>query len=147
MIRALPGFVRGWRQCAISAPLAENQIVMLANSRSKWKLTVRHGSEVGHEDFDDLDAAVAAMRERAFAIRSEGPVQPVAGFKEFEPRDQVHARLQLAGRGVLRRPVAGIDVRGNGAFVPYRGGVRREELDPSGHETPFDAVHETLRPE
>jgi hypothetical protein len=113
----------------------------------RWKLTVRHGSEVGHEDFDDLDAAVAAMRERAFAIRSEGPVQPAVGFKDFEPRDQVHARLQLAGRGVLRRPVAGVDVRGNGEFVPYRGGVRREELDPSGDETPFDAVEETLRPD
>jgi hypothetical protein len=113
----------------------------------RWKLTVRHGSEVGHEDFNDLDAAVAAMRERAFAIRSEGPLRPVAGFKDFEPRDQVHARLQLTGKGVLRRPVAGVDVRGDGEFVPYRGGVRREELDPSGHETPFDAVHETLRPE
>ena len=28
--------------------------------------------------------------------------------------------------------------------MPYRGGVRREELDPSGHETPFDLVRETL---
>ena len=45
---------------------------------------------------------------------------------------------------MLRKAVAGVDVRGNGEFVPYRGGVRREELDPSGHETPFDAVRETL---
>jgi hypothetical protein len=29
-------------------------------------------------------------------------------------------------------------------FVPYRGGMRREELDPTDHETPFDAVRETL---
>ena len=28
--------------------------------------------------------------------------------------------------------------------MPFRGGVRREELDPSGHETPFDLVRETL---
>ena len=67
-----------------------------------------------------------------------------AGFKDYEPRDQVHARLQLSGGGLLRKQVAGVDVRGNGEFVPYRGGVRREELDPSGHETPFDAVRETL---
>jgi hypothetical protein len=111
---------------------------------SRWKLTVRHGSEVSSVAFDDLDAAVAAMRERAMAIRAEGPVEPVAGFKDFEPRDQVHARLQLTGRGVLHRPAAGVDVRGNGEFVPYRGGIRREELDPSGHQTPFDAVRETL---
>ncbi len=94
--------------------------------------------------YEGLDEAVAAMRERAMAIRAEGPVRPVAGFKDYEPRDQVHARLQLSGGRLLRKVIAGVDVRGNGEFVPYRGGVRREELDPSGHETPFDAVRETL---
>jgi hypothetical protein len=109
-----------------------------------WKLTIRHGSEVQHESYDSLEDGVAAMRERAMGIRAEGPVRPVAGFKDYEPRDQVHARLQLSTGGLLGKRVAGVDVRGNGEFVPYRGGVRREELDPSGHETPFDAVRETL---
>jgi hypothetical protein len=109
-----------------------------------WKLTVRHGSEVDHRGFDDLDEAVVAMRERALAIRAEGPVKAVSGFRDYEPRDQVQARLQLSGGGLLRKTTAGVDVRGNGEFVPYRGGVRREELDPSGHETPFDTVRETL---
>ena len=49
-----------------------------------------------------------------------------------------------AGKGWLRKPIAGIDVRGDGTFMPYRGGVRREELDPSKHETPFELVRETL---
>jgi hypothetical protein len=111
---------------------------------SGWKLTVRHGSEVERHGFNDLDEAVAAMRERALAIRAEGPVERVAGFRDYEPRDQVHARLQLSGGGLLRKTTAGVDVRGNGEFVPFRGGVRREELDPTGHETPFDAVRETL---
>jgi hypothetical protein len=84
------------------------------------------------------------MRERALEIRAEGPVKRASGFKDYEPRDQVHARLQLSTGALLRKSVAGVDVRGNGEFVPYRGGVRREELDPSGHETPFDAVRETL---
>ena len=44
----------------------------------------------------------------------------------------------------MRRRIAGVDVRGDGQFVPYRGGVGREELDPTHHETPFDAVRETL---
>lgn len=108
-----------------------------------WRLTVRHGSDVDHEGFDDLGAAVAAMRERALRIRAEGPAGPVSALRQFGPEKQVHARLQLKGHG-LRGPVAGIDVRGNGAFVPYRGGLRREELDPSGHDTPFDLVRETL---
>jgi hypothetical protein len=111
---------------------------------SVWKLTVRHGSEVEHESFDELDRAVAAMRERALAIRAEGPAKPISSLRDFGPEQQVHARLQLTGRGLLRKPVAGVDVRGDGTFMPFRGGVTREELDPAAHETPFDAVREAL---
>ena len=84
------------------------------------------------------------MRERALAIRAEGPVKGVSSLRDFGPEDQVHARLQLSGRGLIGKPVAGIDMRGDGTFMPYRGGVRREELDPSGHDSPFDLVRETL---
>lgn len=114
---------------------------------SRWKLTVRSGPEVSHQSFDDLDEAIAAMRARALAIRAEGPVRKVSSLRDFAPEDQVQARLQLQGRGLLRKLVAGVDVRGDGSFVPYRGGVGREELDPSRHETPFDLVRETLEAE
>lgn len=109
-----------------------------------WKLTVRHGSDVSHQRFDDLDEAVAAMRERALAIRAEGSVEAASMLRDFAPADQVHARLQLAGNRLLRKSVAGIDVRGDGTFVPFRGGVTRQELDPTTYATPFDAVRETL---
>lgn len=109
-----------------------------------WKLTVRSGSDVDHSGFDDLHDAVAAMRQRALEIRAGGPAKQVSVLRDFGPEDQVQARLQLSGRGWLRKPVAGIDVRGDGTFMPYRGGVRREELDPTDHETPFDLVRETL---
>jgi hypothetical protein len=102
---------------------------------------------VEHSGFDDLDEAVAAMRKRALEIRAEGPVQGVSSLRDYGPRDQVQARLQLTGSGLLRKPTAGVDVRGDGTFMPYRGGVGREELDPTHHETPFDAVRETLRAE
>ena len=105
---------------------------------------MRHGSEVEHQSFAGLDEAVAAMRARAMEIRSEGPVRGVSSLRDYGPEDQVHARLQLTGRGLLRKPVAGVDIRGDGSFVPFRGGVGREELDPSSHETPFDLVRETL---
>jgi hypothetical protein len=111
---------------------------------SAWKLTVRHGSDVKHESFEDLDEAVATMRERALAIRAEGPVKVVSALRDFEPEQQIHARLQLSGKGWLRKRVAGVDVRGDGTFMPFRGGVTREELDPTDYETPFDAVRETL---
>lgn len=111
---------------------------------SAWKLTIRHGSEVDHERFDDLETAVAEMRRRALEIRAEGPGRPVSTLRDFAPADQVHARLQLNGGGLLRKPAAGVDVRGDGTFVPFRGRVVREELDPTEYETPFDLVRETL---
>src|SRR5690348_18233268 len=115
-------------------------------SRS-WKLTVRHGSDVEHAEFGDLAGGVAAMRERALAIRAEGPAQPVRSLRDFEPGDQVQARLQLSGGRLFRKSVAGVDVRGDGTFVPFKGGVVREELDPTDHDTPFDVVRETLEAE
>jgi hypothetical protein len=116
-------------------------------SRPKWKLTVRHGPDVEHRGFDDLGAAVAAMRERALELRSEAGPQAASLLGTYTPADQVQARLELKGRGLLRKSVAGIDLRGDGTFVPYRGGVGREELDSSGHDTPFDLVRETLEAE
>lgn len=113
-------------------------------ARPKWKLTVRAGPEVDHLGFDDLGEAVAAMRERALAIRAEGPVKSASLLRDYAPADQVQARLELKCRGFLRKPAAGIDVRGDGTFMPYRGGVGREELDPTDHDTPFDLVRETL---
>ncbi|MGN6586226.1 MAG: hypothetical protein ACTHKT_01985 [Solirubrobacterales bacterium] len=114
---------------------------------SRWKLTVRHGSDVDHAQFDDLDEAVAAMRERAMAIRREGPVRPVKSLRDYEPGDQVQARLQLSTGGLFKKSAAGVDVRGDGTFVPFKGGVVREELDPTHHDTPFDLVRETLEAE
>jgi hypothetical protein len=108
---------------------------------------VRHGSEVEHAGFDGLEEAVAAMRERALALRAEAPPKTASLLGTYGPEDQVRARLQLTGRGLLRKPVAGIDVRGDGTFMPFRGGVGREELDPTDRQTPFDVVRETLEAE
>ena len=106
------------------------------------------GGDVEHAGFDDLAEAVAAMRTRALEIRSEGPARPIRSIRHFEPSDQVNARLQLTGSGKLfRKPSAGVDVRGDGTFVPFAGGVTREELDPTDHDTPFDIVRETLEQE
>ncbi len=108
---------------------------------------MRHGSEVEQLSFDSLDEAVAAMRKRALEIRAEAPPKTASLLGTYTPADQVHARLQLKGGGLLRKPVAGVDVRGDGTFVPFRGGVDREEIDATGYETPFDAVRETLAAE
>lgn len=105
---------------------------------------MRHGSDVEHSTFDDIGEAVAAMRERAMQIRAGARSAGASLLRDFAPEDLVQARLQLSAKGWRRRPVAGIDVRGDGTFMPYRGAMRREELDPAGHATPFDLVRETL---
>lgn len=110
-----------------------------------WKLTVRNGSDVEHASFEDLEEAVAEMRRQALEIRAGAPGQRVSALRDFDPADQVRARLQLSGKGLVRKPVAGVDVRGDGTFMPFRGAIRREELDPTAHETPFDVVRETLQ--
>ena len=112
--------------------------------RARWKLTVRHGSDVDHASFEELGEAVAAMRARALEIRAEGPVKGFLRCGTLGRRSRFMLGLQLSGKGWLRKPVAGVDVRGDGTFMPFRGSVRREELDPTHHETPFDLVRETL---
>jgi len=113
-------------------------------ARPSFKLTVRAGADVDHAKFEDLDEAVAAMREWALKVRSEGPPKTAKLIKTFKPEDQVQARLELSTGGLFHKTVAGIDVRGDGTFMPFRGGVAREELDPTSHDTPFDLVRETL---
>jgi len=96
------------------------------------------------ESFEELEEAVGALRERAMAIRAEGPVKEVSALRDFGPEQQVRARLQLSRGRWPRKIVAGVDVRGDGTFMPFSGGVVREELDPSRHDSPFDLIRETL---
>jgi hypothetical protein len=109
-----------------------------------WVLTVRHRSDVDRERFDSLEAALDALRAQAESIRAEGPLESVGSLRDFEPGDQVHARLEISSGGILRGRDAGLDVMGDGSYVPYRGGMRRTQLDPRTGQTPFEAVGEAL---
>jgi hypothetical protein len=109
-----------------------------------WVLTVRHRSDVDRKTFDSLDAAVDALCAQAEAIRSEGPLEAVGSVRDYEPGEQVHARLEISSGGLLRGRDAGIDVMGDGTYVPYKGGMRRTALDPRDGQTPFEAVGEAL---
>lgn len=105
---------------------------------------MRHGPQVKRERFDSLDDAVEAMRRDAEAIRSEGPLGKISSLRDFEPGQQVHARLEISTGRLLRGRDAGVDVMGDGTLVPYRGGVRRTELEPRDDQSPFEAVGEAL---
>lgn len=110
----------------------------------RYRLTVRHGSKVNNETFDDLDDALAAMKRRTQLIRQEGPLKEVSALRDYEPGQQVHARLELATGGPFRGREAGLDVMGDGALVPYVGVVRKRRLERQDGQSPFDAIRAAL---
>ena len=110
-----------------------------------YRLTVRQGPKVSRQKFESLDAALAALEERAKNIRALGPLEAKKMIREFEPGDQVAGRVEISTGGFMRRGgEAGVDVMGDGRFVAFAGGMRRSELDP-GQDGPFEAVRRALR--
>lgn len=107
-----------------------------------FTLTVRHGARVERDRFDDLPAAIAAMRQRAEQIRAEGPLGSVKAFREYGPAQRVAGRVELSTGGWLRGGDAGVDVMGDGSLVAYSGGIRKRPLDEGGD--PFEAVRKAL---
>jgi hypothetical protein len=110
-----------------------------------WRLTVRHGSKVGKETFDGLEDATAAMRAEVEGIIRAGPLESVQGFREYDPAEQVAARLELSSGGVLGRREAGMDVMGDGALVPYVGIFRKRRLNGQSLDQAIEAVAQALR--
>jgi hypothetical protein len=111
----------------------------------RWRLTIRHGPEVRRESFGSLGEAMEAMRAEAAEIVRAGPLEPAAGFREYDPAEQVAARLELSVGGLLRGRAAGVDVMGDGALIPYSGAIRRRRLEGRSPDLAFDSVAEALR--
>jgi hypothetical protein len=76
-------------------------------------------------------------------VRREGPLPSRSLVREFSPQDLVAARLEISTGGLLRGRTAGVDVMGDGSFVAFRGGMRREELDPD-EGYPWATVRDAL---
>jgi hypothetical protein len=110
----------------------------------RYTLTVRHGSVVERGRFDGIEEAIEEMRRSAEAIRAEGSLPKVSVPRDYEPSEQVHARLEISTGGLLRRREAGLDVMGDGSLVPYTGGVRRTPLEAPDTDDPFEAVAEAM---
>lgn len=66
-------------------------------------------------------------------------------LRTYGPEQQVAARLELSGAGLIRRAEAGIDVMGDGALVPYRGAIVKKRLEPEPGGSAYDAVREALQ--
>ena len=111
---------------------------------SGYRLTIRHGSRVRRESFEDLGSAVVAMERAVEGVRAEGPLQGVKVLRDFEPGDRVAARIELSTGGWLRGREAGVDVMGDGSVVAYAGGMGRRQLEPRPGESAFEAVRREL---
>jgi hypothetical protein len=111
---------------------------------SGYRLTIRHGSRVRRESFEDLGSAVIAMERAVDQVRAEGPLEGVRVLRDFEPGDRVAARIELSTGGWLRGREAGVDVMGDGSVVAYAGGMGRRQLEPPPDESAFDAVRREL---
>jgi len=109
-----------------------------------WTLTIRSGARVQRERYETLDAALAAMRAHANAIRARGRLGPAQAFREYAPGERVQARLELTAGGWLRRRHGGLDVMGDGALVPYVGAIRKRRLEPGRGEDAFAAIAAAL---
>ncbi|MET0823860.1 MAG: hypothetical protein ABWY79_05835, partial [Solirubrobacterales bacterium] len=58
--------------------------------------------------------------------------------------DLVAGRVEISTGGPLRGgATAGVDVMGDGRYVPFAGGIGREQLDP-GERSPFAVVRRAL---
>jgi hypothetical protein len=107
---------------------------------STWKVTVRHGSRVGREKFDSLDEAIGEARRRVEEVQRGDRLPHISSLREFTPAQQVNARIEISGPGLLRGKEGGIDVMGDGAVIAYTGAIRKE---PIGADT-LDEVFERL---
>ena len=105
-----------------------------------WKVTVRHGSNVGRERFATLDDAIAEVRRRVDEVRREDRLPPVSMLREFSPSEQVQARVEITGPGLIRHPEGGIDVMGDGKAIAYTGAIRKETIEADSLEQAFERL-------
>jgi len=115
-------------------------------SAGSWKLTVRSGARVERRRYDQLERALGVAEVRGTQLAREVPRRTVdLKFKRIEPRQQVAARIELAGpERVVPSVRAGVDVRGDGSSEAYVGRLRRQLIDPLRGETSWAALRRVL---
>jgi hypothetical protein len=98
---------------------------------------------VEREDYLTLAEALDSLERHGEEIRGEGGLPEITALRRFAPEQRVAARLEISAPGFRGRD-AGVDIRGDGSVIAYRGGVFRRELDQTGGETAYDAVRDEL---
>ena len=109
-----------------------------------WKVTIRHGSSVGREKFASLDEAIEEARRRVDQIRREDRLPPLSVLRDFSPDEQVQARIEISGPGLIRTPEGGIDVMGDGSVIAYTGAIRKRQIDADSLDEAFEELGSAL---
>lgn len=107
-----------------------------------YRLTVRAGSKVRRERFEERGPALDALEREARALAQTERRAPVdLRYREFEPVGQVAARIELSGPGRLH---AGVDLRGDGSAEAFTGRLRRRLVEQREGESPYDALRRAV---
>lgn len=109
-----------------------------------YTLTIRKGPKVSREKHETIEEAIDSMRDWAQRVRAEGDLPEITMFRKYESGKRVHARLEISTGGWLRGRDAGVDVMGDGALVPFRGGAFRKRLEPEEDEDVFEVVTKAM---
>ncbi len=110
-----------------------------------WKVTVRHGSDVGREKFATLDQAIDEARRRVDQVLREDRLPPVRSIRDFSPGQRVQARIEISGPGLIRSPEGGIDVMGDGTAIAYTGAIRKETIEADSLGQAFERLRANLQ--
>lgn len=107
---------------------------------------MRTGPKFERHRFDAREDALDELETRATELTEGVPNRPIdVKYKEFEPVQQVSARLELSGPERLLPTVrVGVDVRGDGSTEAYRGRLRRAVIEQRKGETTYQALRRTL---
>jgi hypothetical protein len=107
-----------------------------------YRVTVRAGSKLRRERFEDLDEALDDLeREARVLAQTERRGTVDLRYREFAPVAQVAARVEVSGPGRLH---AGVDVRGDGSAEAFTGRIRRRLVHQRDGESPYDALRRVL---
>jgi len=109
-----------------------------------WTLTVRVGSDVNRQKFEDLDEAIAEAKKQTDEIIADGPLGPVKAIRDYEPVKLVKARLEISGKGLLRPPTAGLDIHGDLSLTGFRGSVARKPFEATDEQGIFNEIRGCL---
>lgn len=109
-----------------------------------WKLTVRDGSTVRREGFDDLDEAISRARAETERIVARGPTGGEKAIRDYDAAEVVRARIEISGKGLIRPPTAGLDVQGDLSLVGFIGGIGRRRIEATDLDGILGEVREAL---